>query len=308
MIESIVVWLELPCVDYTFFTSASPSPGAKIMVNRTALLGGGVGGNFAAALRLLKINTTAVGLSTSNDIGKLDYQDLRHRGVRVIEVPPESGSIDPIVCTIIVPENTDRTILINYPELTEQDRAALRLGFRKTICEAGDLEKIGVYLGVLRPDPAASLVGLSKKPNLVACTLETSDWPTGETVSALAWMDTVFVAEETYENHKAEIVSWQEQYDFDLIVTFGSKGSRLERRDGVAEVYDAVSLSSQVVDTSGSGDCFAAIYCAYAWSGYSYSRAMNAAAKAAGQHVTKYGARVSPDLKVPKMQVKGETL
>lgn len=84
MIESIVVWLELPCVDYTFFTSASPSPGAKIMVNRTAVLGGGVGGNFAAALRLLKINTTAVGLSTSNDIGKLDYQDLRHRGVRVI--------------------------------------------------------------------------------------------------------------------------------------------------------------------------------------------------------------------------------
>nr|WP_076388123.1 carbohydrate kinase family protein [Vaginimicrobium propionicum] len=308
MINSIVVWLELPCVDYTFFTSASLSPGAKILVDRTTVLGGGVGGNYAAALRLLQVNTTAVGLGTSNVIGKLDYQDLRHRGVRVIEIPPGSGSIDPIVCTIIVPENTDRTILINYPELTERDRVALRLGFRKAICEAGDLEKVGVYLGVLRADPAASLAELSKRPNLVACTLETSDWPIDETVSALAWMDTVFVAEETYESHEAEIVSWQKQYDFDLIVTFGSKGSRLERRDGIVEAYDAASLSSQVVDTSGSGDCFAAIYCAYAWSGCSYSQAMNAAAEAAGQHVTKYGARVSPDLKVPKIPVKGETL
>jgi len=295
VIDSIVVWAELPCVDRVLFTDARLDPGAKIVVSRSMTRGGGVGGNFAAALRLFDMDATAVGLASTDPLGQSDYRDLRERGVHVLEVAPASGSVDPIICTLIVPTDSDRTILIEYPSVGPQDYAALRDGFADAITAAGRGRSIGVYLGVLRPHPALALAQLTQKPRFVACTLETSDWPTSTTTASLDWVDVVFVADETFAAHRDEIARWQRNYSFDLIVTLGSQGARSELRDGTVESFEAASPADKVVDTSGAGDCFAATYCAHAWTGTSHRGAMSSAAVAAADHITRAGARTSRD-------------
>lgn len=296
MIDSVVVWVELPCVDRMLFTDAPLSPGAKIVVPRSVTRGGGVGGNFAAALRLFQMKATAVGLSTMDPLALTDYEDLRARGIHMKEVPSPSGSVDPIVCTLIVPDGTDRTIIIEYPTVGSSDYAALRAGFVSAVHSESERGDVGVYLGVLREQPAAALLALGSKPRAVACTLETSDWPTSETATALAWMDVVFVAEETYLDRQAEIAAWQLQHSFDLILTLGAKGARSELRDGTVESFSASEPLGKVVDTSGAGDCFAATYCAHLWGGSTHRNAVFAAGNVAAHHTTDVGARVAPDL------------
>lgn len=296
MIREIVVWAELPCVDRTLFTDQLLTPGSKIVVPSAATLGGGVGGNFAAACRLHGVATTAVGLASEGPLARVDYDDLLARGVQLIEVRSRNGSVDPIVCTLVVPEGTDRTILIEYPDVPAADYEALRHAFVEVVRCAEERGPVGVYLGVLRPHPALALMEVATKPAFVGCTLETSDWPDHETQGCLARIDLVFVAEETYADHRDEVDEWQTRFGFDLIVTLGPKGALLHERGGLIQQFAAHPPSGGVRDTSGAGDCFAATYCSHAWAGASRSEAMSLAAVVAGTHTAWVGARVHPQL------------
>ncbi len=297
MIQSMVVWLEVPCVDRSLFTAAAFEPGAKIMVQRSSTLGGGVPGNFAAASRLLGVTTVAVGLKTTSPLARIDYDDLIERGVQVHEVPGQYGSVEPIVCTIVVPEGHDRTILIEDPLITATDYDLLREGFVQRTDDAARRGPIGVYLGVLRQQAAKTFTMLRAAPRFTACTLESAEWPTEETASVIGNMDVIFVAEESFAAHRDQITGWQESHAFDLIVTLGKHGSRSILSDGHMENrYQAVPPTTGVVDTSGAGDCFAAAYCAQRWNGRTHDASMRFAAVLAGQHTANAGARVRHDL------------
>ena len=293
----IVVWLELPCVDRMLFTSEKPVPGAKIVVPHSESLGGGVGGNFAAALRLFDVDVVAVGLATTDPLARTDYDDLISRGVELVEVEVQNGSVDPIVCTLIVPEDTDRTILIEYPKISGEDYASLRADFVSTIRRLALRGSVGTYLGVLRPESAKAILSLGTAVGPMACTLEASDWPTDDTAAVLDKMDVVFVAEETFLERREDIQRWHKRNHFDLIITLGSRGIRTVLRDGTVDVFPSVPpTSGRAVDTSGAVDCFAATYCAHAWAGTSHTDAIQKAAMTAGEHVAFQGARVRPDL------------
>ncbi len=253
----MLVIMGRPVIDVQLNVPTIPAAGEKVLASGVVAVAGGVDGNFASSFSSLGAHVTAIGSAGDDEYAQVDNESLLSFGV---DVRWDAESAGPsTVCYVAVDDSGNRTVIVDYPDDGERVTLGLDRGVSHVVNERWDL----VYVGVLRVAHRSFLKEVSQATNLVAATLEHSDWSESWIRSAAAELDIVFVAQETYEAHEGTLLELQEKHRWTLVVTEGAAGSRLIAPSGSSSAA-VCRVDGAIQDTTGAGDAFASAFCA-AW-------------------------------------------
>lgn len=246
---SIVVFGERPVVDIVLEVTSIPRPGDKALVRGERVVPGGVAENTAHALGLLGAAVTYVGCASDGALEQIALASLADVGVEVISLDQLSGP--GVVCYVTVAADASRTVLVRLPD----DRDRIIAGYADALATLAPRRFQLGYVGVLSEPALAAWPVMASMCDQVAVTIEADEVDVSLATRELAPGTVVFCAEESLS---PELVALVDARGIHLVVTCGSAGGYLLRRNEPRLDYAAVTSDHPVVDTTGAGDAFAA--------------------------------------------------
>lgn len=283
----VLVTMWRPVVDVQLRMEVLPGPGEKVLAQSVQITPGGVDGNFAASMGSIGATVTAVGSAGNDEAAKVDFDNLHSHGVSTWF--DESSAGPATVCYVLVDANGERSVITSYPDDGPHATEGVARAVRRASTEGWDL----CYLGVLRA-PHQEFISLLPQESTVAATVEDSDWQGIWLEQAAPFLGIVFCADETFTVHEQTLLELQERHRWILVVTSGSRGSRMIDTDGVAVDVPVCELEGPVVDTTGAGDAFASAFSAAYLLGLRGSALLRAANWYAAQKIQVSGPRNFP--------------
>lgn len=281
----VLVTMGRPVVDVHLQVPVIPGPGQKTLTEGVNSTPGGVDGNFASSLASLGLQVRAIGSDSTDDVAEVDRKSLRDHGV---DARWDEASAGPAtICYVLVDEAGERAIVVSYPDDPVRIRDGILRGVREAAGQRWDL----CYLAVLRTVHRDVLPLIRPISDIVAVTLEDSDWPRGWLDAAASQLNIVFVADETFEAREAKLRELQSAHGWTLVVTAGADGSFLVNPDGTVDRASATPLAGPVADTTGAGDAFASAFCAGYLAGLRGTTLLRVANWYAGHKVQAVGPR-----------------
>ena len=263
---------------------------------------GGSGANSAAGIAALGGTVQFIGRVADDQLGKVFRHDIRAAGVD-FETPPSKSGVPTARCLILVTPDAERTMntyLGTSAELAESD-----VDYRAV--KAAQITYLEGYLWD-SPDARAAMV---KARNVareagrrVAFTLSDTFCVERHREDFLGLarggVDILFANEEElkrlYETDDFNAAVQKQRGACEIaVVTRSEKGAVVITEDDVVSV--AADSVSEVVDTTGAGDLFAAGFLAGMQQGRSLEEAARLGTIAAGEVISHYGARPLADLK-----------
>lgn len=274
--------------DLRISVSAFPRSGETVLANGMTTEHGGKGANQAVAAARAEAMVAFVGAVGDDDAGRAATKQLEAEGIEASGVTVIAG-VATGTAVVLVADSGENQIVVVGGANAEVDPAAvartldsLRLtttdvcltGFEvgdEVLARTADIAAAAECRFVMNPAPARVLPQAVRAahPVLLPNRVEALDLTGSE--------DPISAAQDLQRQTKAPVV-----------ITLGSEGALL--LDG-GELERVPAHPVKTVDTTGAGDTFAGVFCAYLASGSSLTEATHRGVLAASLSVTQRGAR-----------------
>lgn len=271
-----------------------PEKGGRTFGTSFQRMSGGTGGNIAAGLAVLGMDTSIVCGLGDDENGEFLLEELRQSGVNTDHVKVTAGLKSGVV-PIMVEEDGERVIYVlvkgsAFEAVKPEDLLFLEEMSPHALCFTG------VVIGAHPVEEAAIQTARRWKgrarlyfdPNLCYPADQVPE-EVGTATRELADLCDVILAGET----EMQALGLSPKKGQCYIVKCGGRGSKWMDELGAAR-YQIPATKHRPIDTTGAGDTFMAAFAAAEAEGASVEEAMRFASVAAGIAVTKTGARNMP--------------
>ncbi|WP_231185271.1 carbohydrate kinase family protein [Haladaptatus sp. DYF46] len=270
--------------DVTLSVDALPEPDGEARITSQQRSGGGSAANVAAALAGMDVSTGLVGSIGSDEHGLLVRRELTNAGVDCTHVIEVAG-IETTTKYLIVDEGGEVMVLGNE-------------GANETIAPEDVRPEYvtgaeHLHLTSQRPETAAELARIATEADLSVSFDPGRRLAERDFSRALAYSDVVFLNDReaaTILDGDLEHPS-SELHGRVVVIKHGRRGARVDTTKGV---YTHPGFGVESVDSTGSGDAFAAGFIATLLDSNDYERALEYANACGALTAMAAGARTAP--------------
>ncbi|MBB6097427.1 ribokinase [Deinobacterium chartae] len=283
-------------VDHLYYLGHIPAPGEEVSPIRSTMQPGGAGGTMSVTLARLGHSVTLAARVGDDPFAEVALKIVRESGVNTsaIQVDP-----DLLTSTITVMQTPDgKRAMISYGAANRNLDAAK---LKKKDIDSADALLVSAYslIGGAQREYAVKAIGYAKKAEIPVMI----DMGTGAVNAAGArLLDNVQAADylllnqhellaltET-DNISAGLEGLHERGTQRVIIKVGAMGSIIWTPEET-ELVEAIDLEDDVVDSTGAGDTFSAVFAHGVLSGMSMKEAARAANAAGALAATSVGAQ-----------------
>ena len=284
-----VVAVGAATIDLVIEVERLPGHDEKVMGRHVGWLPGGTVPNFACAASCLGLRTCFLGTVGDDAPGRLVVEDFHRFGVNTDHLTTLPGT--PTYYTVILlPPGGERAIVVvpTYPDdtpLTYKEQTCVASA-RAVYIMTGNVERFGALAGAARAGGA--LVMVDVEPTLA---LDMTRLKRILSATDVASFNRAGLESATGRPATDLVKTARQMLDLNpqvVVVTLGREGCLAVTAD---DEVRCPGFETEVVDTTGAGDCFNAAFLTGYLSGWSLERMANFGNAAAALSVTKLGPR-----------------
>lgn len=284
-----VVAVGAATIDLVIEVERLPGHDEKVMGRHVGWLPGGTVPNFACAASRLGLRTGFLGTVGDDASGSLVVEDFHRFGVDTDHLTTLRGT--PTYYTVILlPPGGERAIVVvpTYPDdtaLTNEERTYVASA-RAVYIMTGNVDRFEALAGAARA--GGTLVMVDVEPTLA---LDMSQLKRMLSVTDVASFNRAGLESATGQPATDLVKTAQQMLELNpqvVVITLGREGCLAVTAD---DEVRCPGFETEVVDTTGAGDCFNAAFLTGYLSGWSLERMANFGNAAAALSVTKLGPR-----------------